>query len=121
MSKQDRHGVRSPMELERKYDFGLVFGDNPNSYLKMIEKVGKLTEETEELKRKLSEEVEELENKLSEVFPVDSLYISLDYSNPSEALGGTWRLFSEGYLILGEDESTWMQSEEICYVWKRIA
>lgn len=110
MSKQDRHGVRSPMDLERKYDFGLVFGDNPNSYLKTIEKVEKLIKETEELKRKLTE-----------VFPVDSLYISLDSTNPSKILGGTWRLFSEGYLILGEDESTWMQSEEICYVWKRTA
>ena len=110
MNKQDRHGVRSPMDLERKYDFGLVFGDNPNSYLKMIERIDKLIEETEGLKRKLSE-----------VFPVDSLYISLDYTNPSEMLGGTWRLFSEGYLVLGEDESSLMQSEEMCYVWKRTA
>ena len=76
----------------------------------MIERIDKLIEETEGLKRKLSE-----------VFPVDSLYISLDYSNPSGVLGGTWRLFSSGYLVLGEDESTTIQSEEICYVWKRIA
>lgn len=131
MNKQDRHGVRSPMDLERKYDFGLVFGDNPNSYLKMIEKVGKLMEETEELKLRLTEEVEELENKLaeevetledklSEVFPVGSLYVSLDYSNPSGALGGTWILFSSGHLVLG-DGTTLSQSEAICYVWLRTA
>ena len=120
MNKQDRHGVRSPMDLERKYDFGLVFGDNPNSYLKMIEKVNKLMEETDELKLKLSEEVETLESKLSEVFPVDSLYISLDFTNPSEALGGTWMLFSSGHLVLGDGESL-SQSEGICYVWLRTA
>ena len=117
MNKQDRHGVRSPMDLERKYDFGLIFGDNPNSYLKMIEKVGKLVEETD----KLIKETEELKDKLSEVFPVDSLYISLDSTNPSYMLDGTWRLFSEGYLVLGDDESTLLQSEEKCYVWKRTA
>ena len=68
MNKQDRNGVRTPMELERKYNFGLVFGDNPNSYQKMIEKVGKLSEDTEGLELRLLLEFERRLGEIAEVF-----------------------------------------------------
>lgn len=42
MSKQDRQGVRTPSDLERKYDFGQLSGNN--SHKAQSEKINQLTQ-----------------------------------------------------------------------------
>lgn len=38
---------------------------------------------------------------LDAVWPVGSIYISVDATNPSEKLGGTWEVFAQGQMLLG--------------------
>ena len=38
---------------------------------------------------------------LDAVWPVGSIYISVDATNPGEKLGGTWEVFAQGQMLLG--------------------
>lgn len=40
---------------------------------------------------------------LNRVYPVGSIYLSIDETNPSERFGGTWLAFSEGRMLVGVD------------------
>ena len=38
---------------------------------------------------------------LDAVWPIGSIYLSVDATNPSEKLGGTWEVFAQGQMLLG--------------------
>lgn len=42
---------------------------------------------------------------LNRVYPVGSIYLSIDETNPSEKFGGTWLAFSEGRMLVGVDSA----------------
>lgn len=61
MSKQDRQGVRTATELERKYNFGEVFGDGAGSYAKVTEQLNRLNRAMAQFMANTIGAIEELE------------------------------------------------------------
>lgn len=47
----------------------------------------------------------EINSIASKLFPVGSIYTSVNNTNPSSFLGGTWELFGEGMTLVGVDKS----------------
>ena len=43
---------------------------------------------------------------LLDVYPIGSIYISVNSTNPSALFGGTWEAFSESTLLLGVNTAT---------------
>lgn len=114
MSKRDRQGVRTASDLERKYDFGSL-GKGGNQEAKMSQLMQSLAD--------CESKVKTIETKLSNLYPVGSIYISEDDTEPSTVFGGTWELVKQGYLLVGTDsDSDFAQLEYLdkCNVWKRI-
>lgn len=58
MSKQDRQGVRTPSDLERKYDFGQLSG--ANSHKLQTEKLNQLTQTISQFMTNVMSELSEL-------------------------------------------------------------
>lgn len=44
MSKQDRQGVRTAAELEKKYNFGQIFGNGAGTYAQLVGQFNKLSQ-----------------------------------------------------------------------------
>jgi len=42
---------------------------------------------------------------ISSLYPIGSIYISVNPTNPSELFGGTWERFSNGRVLVGVDEN----------------
>ena len=61
MSKQDRQGVRTAADLERKYNFGEVFGDGAESYAKVTEQLNRLNQTMAQFMANTIGAIEELE------------------------------------------------------------
>lgn len=61
MSKQDRQGVRTAADLERKYDFGQVFGEGENSYGKLAEQLNRVNQTLAQFTAYANGKFEELE------------------------------------------------------------
>lgn len=131
MSKQDRVFTRTPSDLERKYDFGQIFGDGTGSYARLSEQVKLLTETTSQFMAKTTNEVADLQRKVAEntedisnIYPVGSFFTSVNNVNPSTLFSGTWELYTEGYIVVGQEEgedgsASLLQTLSKCYVWKR--
>lgn len=135
MSKQDRQGVRTASELERKYDLGRVAklessGISINEQLGKLDRTitqfvfttnGKLTE----LDYKVSVVESSLESIALSIYPVGSIYTSVNDKNPSELFGGTWEMVATGHIVLGLDTATedsppeLLQTLPTCYIWQR--
>lgn len=61
MSKQDRQGVRTPQDLERKYDFGQFFGSGDNSYAKLADQLNRVNQNLAQFTAYTKGKFEELE------------------------------------------------------------
>ena len=173
MSKQDRQGVRTAPDLERKYDLGNLANQAKNSGYSS-EKLSQITQELSQLNvevARLNVEIEELSQasgnveqfaeelaKLTEdvngalevtsalstgkvdktgwnpntylgtdavgnvveketpivsfldVYPVGSIYMSVNNTDPSSFFGGTW---AECHMLVGENIAF--------YMWERIS
>jgi hypothetical protein len=134
-SKQDRQGVRTASELERKYDLGRV-ARMENSAISTAEQIGKLdrilsqfiftTNGTlTQLDYDLQYVEEELASMTQKIYPVGSIYISINNTNPSSLFGGTWEEVASGHLVLGLDGESedsppeLLQTLPTCYIWQR--
>ena len=55
------------------------------------------------------------------IYPIDSLYITVNNTNPSSILGGKWELLGNGKLLISANISTDAQYYNgiIVYIWKR--
>lgn len=120
-AKQDRQGVRRAADLEQKYSFGSVFKnqDTKNkeqserlnaqnmsmeqfrqyaiSYFgKMEEAMAKLTEENQTLSENLGKYWET-------VYPVGSVYVSLNENDPATLFGGSWERIKDMFLLSAGD------------------
>lgn len=47
---------------------------------------------------------ENIEDTLLKVYPIGSIYVSVNSTNPSELFGGTWERFANGKVLVGVDE-----------------
>lgn len=136
MSKQDRQGVRTPADIERKYDLGSMASDaekikSLNRELTQLEadvgqRFAEQTKVNEQQTSAINSLTETVDGMLSAVYPVGSVYISVNSVNPSTLFGGTWESVGEGYLMMGlEQESEEAQTEikflDNCYIWKRTS
>ena len=123
MSKQDRQGVRKASDIEQKYDLSKL-----NDLTVMSQ--GQ-SEQMSKLNQLLSQFIVDINAKLEEVtlkvYPVDSVYVSLNASNPAELFGGSWELRAEGHLLTGLNQESEdalqevFQTSDTCYIWKRTA
>lgn len=122
MSKQDRQGVRTPADLERKYNLGGM----ENETKQHDEKLSQLNQALSQYMAETNTKISELEEKFSTSYPVGSVYVSVNNTEPSTLFGGTWELMSQGYLLTGldqesEDAPVELQFLDKCYIWKRTA
>lgn len=113
MSKQDRQGVRTAQDLERKYDFSLL-GKGGNQDLR----ISQLMQSLAQFEKKFTN----IESKLDNLHPVGSIYISANDIEPSTLFGGSWQLVGKGHLVVArESEEPQIEYLENCNVWKRVA
>lgn len=125
MSKQDRQGVRTASDLERKYDLGGI----GNQSKQQSEKLSQFNQALAQYEARTNARLSELESKLSTYgyYPIGAIHISADTSDPSALFGGEWVLYTAGHFIVGAEQETGeelpelLQSLETCYVWKRIS
>lgn len=122
MSKQDRQGVRTPADLERKYNLGGM----ENETKQHDEKLSQLNQVLSQYMSETNTKIAELEEKTSNPYPVGSVYVSVNNTEPSILFGGTWELMTQGYLLTGldqesEDAPVELQFLDNCYIWKRTA
>lgn len=102
---------------EKKYteNLGLTkqdetdFVDGPEisrSFSVLDEVIGKLGDLTTEEKRSLIGAINQINSDLLEkVYPVGSIYISVNNTNPGNIFGGTWERFANGRTLVGVDEN----------------
>lgn len=125
MSKQDRQGVRTASDLERKYDLSKI-ADLNAAGKEQDKQVSNLSQTLAQFMAKVNGEISELQEKMNG-FPVGAIYISLDETEPSELFVGEWELIAEGHLLVGlpqeneEDLPELQQTVDTCYLWKRTA
>lgn len=127
MSKQDRQGVRKASDIEQKYNLGSI-AKQESQGKQQSEKLSQLNQALAQFEVAMIARISEVDRQLSaiktEVYPVGSVYISLDDAEPSTLFGGTWELMSQGYLLTGLDQESEEAPTEIqfidkCYIWKR--
>ena len=122
MSKQDRQGVRTPADIERKYNLGEL--ENQNN--QRSEKLTQLNQSFAQFEILVNAKLAELEKKLNNVYSVGSIYVNENDTDPSTLFGGTWELLGQGYFLAGldtesEDTLAELQYLNNCYIWKRTA
>lgn len=128
MSKQDWQGVRTPSDIERKYNLGGMAEQGG----RQSDKLSQLTQALAQYTNTTNIRLKELEDKagaaLLEVYPIGSIYTSINNTDPTTLFGGTWELLAEGQIIVGvaEDETSEnlisiLQSYTTCYIWQRSA
>lgn len=122
MKKQDRQGVRTAQQLEQKYKLGGESGRGD------ADNISKITQELTQLKTETNLKLIQLEERIetiSSFYPVGSVYISINNTDPTTIFGGTWEVMSQAYLVVGldseDDESTQLQFLDNCTIWKRTA
>ncbi len=124
MSKQDRQGVRTPANLEQKYNFGNVFSrlnaENQSQNLTMRQFAELVTETIEVIQKDISglnKSVESLNKKDKElekkdtslgdkisaywktIYPVGAIYVSVSATSPAKLFGGTWVQIKDRFLL----------------------
>ena len=113
MSKQDRQGVRTPSQIEQKYNLGQVKDENKQQSAKLSQLIQSLAQCEAKIIR--------MNETLNNLYPVGSIYISANNIEPSTLFGGSWELMTEGYLVVGtENDMPQLEYLEKCNVWKRI-
>ena len=94
------------MHLEDKEyyieDFPLYRIKNKGGQLPTVEKLFVVMTNLENIKKEVIQLNEDL---LEKVYPVGSVYISVNNTNPGNIFGGTWERFANGRTLVGVNES----------------
>lgn len=123
MSKQDRQGVRTPADLERKYELSQISTQKDETSRQSLQ-INQLSQTLSQFIAKTNSELNSLRE---HVYPVGVIHISLENTSPGEVFGGEWELLAEGHLLVGMDQESeealpeLLQLNDTCYVWKRTA
>lgn len=117
MSKQDRQGVRTAAELERKYEFGAInvqgkkIGGQDVKISQLIQTLTQLSAginlEIAGMKTiiaNMEATIEKQRNEWQKAYPIGSIYVTVDEMEPSELLGfGTWEQIKDTFLLAAGD------------------
>lgn len=107
MSKQDRQGVRTAADVERKYSLGEI--DNASKRSTKAEKqVSGLDQKMNLFMSSVNKTIEDLQNRINSFYPVGSIYLSLDDTDPAELFGGVWDRIAQGRTLWGADDSNYI-------------
>lgn len=122
MSKQDRQGVRTPSDVERKYNLG----DVRTKTNQQSEKMSQYNQTFAQFINTVNAKIASFEAIINAYGGVGAVHISTVNTNPSTIFGGTWELLSSGYIIAGldqenENDPSELKYIEYCYIWKRTA
>lgn len=123
MSKQDRQGVRTASDLERKYELGQIAEQRNESSRQSIQ----MNQLAQTLSQFITKTNNELQAIREQIYPIGSIYVSLGDTDPKTLFGGEWEMLAEGHLLVGlEQESEealpeLLQTFDTCYLWKRTA
>ena len=72
------------------------------------EKIAQLENQNEKLNEEIkatNDSIPSSESILDKAYPIGSIYISIDNTDPSELFGGTWETYAEGKTLVGVDSS----------------
>ena len=135
MSKQDRQGVRTAADIERKYELGQISAqkDTTSKQSNQISQlaqtlslfVSRMNGELETLLQTVEKANEEIVGLQGMIYPVGSIYVATDETEPSTLFGGEWEFLGEGHLVVGVDQegeepqNELVQLQDTCYLWKR--
>ena len=119
MSKQDRQGVRTAADLERKYDFSNMAGGKSTEQLGNLNRLlSQYMADTNATIASIEEQIANIEAgrlNVGVVYPVGAIYASVADTDPSELFGGTWERFAKGQALVGCDEETVAEEEKIMF------
>ena len=116
MSKQDRQGVRTATDIERKYNLSAL--NDIKSGSMDYEELNKLNQTLNQFMATTNASIEALREL---IYPVGSVYMSFSDSDPTLLFGGEWEYLMEGHLVIGMDEENeLLRHTDKCYLWKRI-
>lgn len=120
-AKQDRQGVRRAADLEQKYSFGSVFKNQDSKNKEQSERLDAQNMSMEQFRQyaisyfgkmetamsKLTEENQTLSENLGKywetVYPVGSVYVSLNEDDPATLFGGSWERIKDTFLLSAGD------------------
>ncbi len=149
MSKQDRQGVRTAADIERKYELGQISTQKDTSSRQssqisqlsqtlsqfmtrmsgeletLYQSIDQTNSDVEELTQSIGQANEEIESLQGKIYPVGSIYVGVDNTEPSSLFGGEWEFLAEGHLLVGLDQESeealneLLQLNDTCYLWKR--
>ena len=100
--------------IDSRVLLALVDKNNDNYYdmIKKIEDTLNASETTEEINRRLTAlendkvNTSDFDSLVLAKYPVGSIYISIDSTNPGTFLGGTWEAFGQGRTLIGMGQSS---------------
>lgn len=128
MSKQDRQGVRTAADIERKYELGQISAQKDTTS-KQSNQISQLAQTLSLFVSRMNGELETLlqtiEGLQGMIYPVGAIYIATDETEPSTLFGGEWEFLGEGHLVVGVDQegeepqNELVQLQDTCYLWKR--
>lgn len=107
MSKQDRQGVRTPADIERKYDLGKEASalNIATDAQQTAKRASNAADDARKATQDLEERVKSLEGGCSlSAYPVGSIYLSVLETNPTDLFGfGTWERIKDKFLLASGD------------------
>lgn len=102
MSKQDRQGVRTAADVERKYSLGDI-NDASKRSTKAEKQVSELDQRMNLFMSSVNKTIKDIQDRVNSFYPVGSIYISADAKNPSELFGGVWERIEDRFLLAASD------------------